>query len=139
VLIWANLRGVRSHGVRRIAWYLALLDKGHMKPRSNIRVEKEMPAAFLSDADFSPGPVVTLPAMNQAIQKAREVGMGWALIRNTLHHRAMGFYAPAAASENMAGLAIVCNPPKMARTVHAGPEFTTAPLPSACRGRSDAP
>jgi LDH2 family malate/lactate/ureidoglycolate dehydrogenase len=114
VLIWANLRGVDSHGVQRIAWYIELLDKGHMKPRPNIRVEKETPATVLIDADFSPGPVVTVPAMKQAIQKARQVGIGWALIRNTLHQGAMGYYALMAARENMAGLAIVCNPPNMA-------------------------
>ena len=114
VLLWANLRGVDSHGVQRIAWYLELLDKGHMHPRPNIRVVKETPATVLIDADFSPGPVVTVPAMKQAIQKARQVGIGWAIIRNTLHQGAIGYYALMAANEHMAGLAIVCNPPNMA-------------------------
>ncbi len=114
VLVWANLRGVDSHGVQRIAWYLDLLDQGQMKPRPNIRIEKETPATVLIDADFSPGPVVTVPAMAQAIRKARQVGIGWAVIRNTLHQGAMGYYALMAAKENMAGLALVCHPPNMA-------------------------
>jgi len=114
VLVWANLRGVDSHGVQRIAWYLDLLDKGHMKPRPSIRLEKETPATLLIDADFAPGPVVSVPATRQAIQKARRAGIGWAVIRNTLHQGAMGYYALMAAQEGMAGLAIVCNPPNMA-------------------------
>ncbi|HSC72000.1 MAG TPA: Ldh family oxidoreductase [Candidatus Methylomirabilis sp.] len=114
VLVWANLRGVDSHGVLRIPWYVDLVDKGHMKPRPNIRVEKETPATLLLDADYSPGPVVTVPAMKRVIQKAREVGIGWAVIRNTLHQGAMGYYPLMAAKEGMAGIAIVCNPPNMA-------------------------
>ncbi|MEZ4733303.1 MAG: Ldh family oxidoreductase [Caldilineaceae bacterium] len=27
VLVWANLRGIDSHGVLRIPWYLSLVDK----------------------------------------------------------------------------------------------------------------
>ncbi len=114
VLVWANLRGVDSHGVQRIAWYLELVDKGHMKPRPNIRIEKETPATLLMDADYAPGPVVTVMAMRKAIEKARNVGIGWAVIRNTLHQGAMGYYSLMAANAGMAGIAIVCNPPNMA-------------------------
>lgn len=114
VLVWANLRGVDSHGVLRIPWYVELVDKGLMKPRPNIRVEKETAATLLMDADYAPGPVVTVPAMNRAIQKAREVGIGWVVIRNTLHQGAMGYYPLMAAKQGMAGIAIVCNPPNMA-------------------------
>ena len=114
VLVWANLRGVDSHGVLRIPWYVELVDKGHMKPRPNIRVEKETPATLLMDADYAPGPVVTVPAMKRAIEKARKVGIGWAVIRNTLHQGAMGYYSLMAAKAGMAGIAIVCNPPNTA-------------------------
>ena len=114
VLVWANLRGVDSHGVQRIAWYLGLVDKGHMKPRANIRILKETPATLLIDADYAPGPVVTVMAMRKAIEKARSVGIGWAVIKNTLHQGAMGYYALMAATEGMAGIAIVCNPPNTA-------------------------
>ncbi len=114
VLVWANLRGVDSHGVLRIPWYVELVDKGYMKPKPNIRVEKETPATLLFDADHAPGPVVTVPAMRRAIDKAKQVGIGWAVIRNTLHQGAMGYYSLMAAKEGMAGIAIVCNPPNMA-------------------------
>jgi LDH2 family malate/lactate/ureidoglycolate dehydrogenase len=114
VLVWANLRGVDSHGVLRIPWYVQLVDKGQMKPRPNIKVEKETPATLLLDADYAPGPVVTVLAMKHVIQKARQVGIGWALIRNTMHQGAMGYYSLMAAKEGMAGIAFVCNPPNMA-------------------------
>ena len=114
VLIWANLRGVDSHGVLRIPWYVELCDKGHMHPRPKITVEKETPATILVDGDYAPGPVVTVLAMNRVIKKAKEVGIGWGLIRNTLHQGAIGYYSLMAANEGMAGIALVCNPPNMA-------------------------
>jgi ureidoglycolate dehydrogenase (NAD+) len=114
VLVWANLRGVDSHGVLRIPWYVELADRGDMNPRPAIKVEKETPAILLLDADRAFGPVVTTLAMRRAIAKAREVGIGWVLIRNTTHQGAMAYYALMAAAEGMAGLAIVCSPPNMA-------------------------
>lgn len=114
VLLWANLRGVDSHGVQRVAWYLDLVDKGHMRPRANIQILKETPAVLMIDADYAPGPVVTVMAMRKAIEKARQVGIGWAVIKNTLHQGAMGYYSLMAARAGMAGIAIVCNPPNTA-------------------------
>jgi LDH2 family malate/lactate/ureidoglycolate dehydrogenase len=114
VLVWANLRGVDSHGVLRIPSYVQLVDKGQMKPRPNIQIQKETPATLLIDADFAPGPVVTVLAMQRVMEKARQVGIGWGLIRNTMHQGAMGYYALMAAKEGMAGITFVCNPPNMA-------------------------
>jgi LDH2 family malate/lactate/ureidoglycolate dehydrogenase len=114
VLVWANLRGVDSHGVLRIPSYLEMIDKGLMNPRPKIQVLKETAATVLIDADRALGPVVTVVAMRRAIEKARQAGIGWALIRNTTHQGAMAYYALMAAREGMAGLAIVCSPPNMA-------------------------
>jgi ureidoglycolate dehydrogenase (NAD+) len=114
VLVWANLRGTDSHGVLRIPWYVEMIDKGQLKPRPTIRIEKESPATLLIDADYAPGPVVTVMAMKRVMQKAREVGIGWCLIRNTMHQGAMAYYPLLAAAEGMAGIAFVCNPPNMA-------------------------
>jgi LDH2 family malate/lactate/ureidoglycolate dehydrogenase len=114
VIVWANLRGVDSHGVLRIPWYLELIDKGEMKTQPAIRVLKETPAAFVIDADHALGPVVTTQAMHRAMSKAREVGIGWGFIKNTTHQGAMGYYPLLAAEAGMAGISFVCSPPNMA-------------------------
>ena len=77
VLIWANLRGVDSHGVLRIASYLAMIDGGDMNPRPQIKTLKETPAVLYLDADRAMGPIATIPAMRRVMAKAREVGIGW--------------------------------------------------------------
>jgi LDH2 family malate/lactate/ureidoglycolate dehydrogenase len=114
LLVWANLRGVDSHGVLRIPWYLELIDKGEMKTRPKIHTLKETAATLVIDADFALGPVVTVQAMRQVMAKAGEVGIGWGFIKNTTHQGAMGYYPLMAAQEGMAGLAFVCSPPNMA-------------------------
>jgi LDH2 family malate/lactate/ureidoglycolate dehydrogenase len=114
VLVWANLRGVDSHGVLRIPSYVDLIDRGDMNPRPKIRVEKETAATVLIDGDRALGPVVTTVAMRRAIEKARAAGIGWAVIRNTTHQGAMAYYALMAVEAGMAGIAIVCSPPNMA-------------------------
>lgn len=114
VLIWANLRGVDSHGVQQISFYLQEVDGGYMNPKPNIQVVKETPATLVIEADFAFGPVVTTFTMNRVMEKAKKVGVGWAFIRNTSHQGAMGYYPLMAAKQDMAGIAFVCTPPGMA-------------------------
>jgi len=108
-LVWANLRGVDSHGVQLIPWYVEAADIGHMKVKPNIQIVKETPATLFIDADHAFGPVVTTFAMNRVMEKAKEVGIGWAFIRKTNHQGAMGYYPLIAAEKGMAGIAWVCS------------------------------
>ena len=114
VLVWANLRGVDSHGVLRIPWYVDMVDKGQMNPRPNIEVLKETAAVMFIAADSASGPVVTTFAIDRVMEKAKQVGIGWCLIRNLTHQGAMGYYSLIAAKADMAGIALVCSPPNMA-------------------------
>ncbi len=114
VLMWASVRGVDSHGILLVPGYVDNLLAGNMNPKPNIRVEMETPAALLIEADRALGAVVTVQAMKQVMAKARQMAIGWALIRNTMHQGAMGYYARMAALEGMAGITFVCNPPNMA-------------------------
>ena len=114
VLVWANLRGIDSHGVLRIPSYLDSIESGAMNIRPNIQVLKETPAVRFVDADRAMGPVVTTDIMNRVIAKAKSVGIGWGLLRKNTHQGAMGYYSEMAAKEGLAGIAIVCSPPNMA-------------------------
>jgi ureidoglycolate dehydrogenase (NAD+) len=128
VLVWANLRGVDSHGVLRIPSYLSGIESGAMNPTPDVRVVKETPAMALIDADWAFGPVVTTAAMERAIAKARAVGIGWVLIRNTTHQGAMGYYTTMAVEQGMVGLATVSNLPNMAPYGARVPGLHNAPI-----------
>ena len=114
VLLWANLRGVDSHGVLRIPAYLEMMQRGVMNPAPDIRVIKETAAVLYVDADRALGPVATVPAMRRVMTKAQSVGIGWCLIRNVTHQGAMAYYTLLAAEQGLAGIAFVCSPPNMA-------------------------
>ena len=114
VLLWANRRGVDSHGVVLIPWYVENVDKGVMNPKPKIVVEKETPATLMVEADRAFGPPVSVWAMKKVMAKAKKVGIGWGIVKNLTHQGAMGYYALIAAEAGMAGLAIVTNPPNMA-------------------------
>lgn len=114
VLVWANLRGVDSHGVLRVLSYLDNIESGAMNARPNIRTIKESPAVAHIACDRALGPVATVPAMHKAIEKAKAVGIGWVLLSDVTHQGAMAYYSLMAAHEGFAGIAIVCSPPNMA-------------------------
>ena len=113
-LMWANLRGVDSHGVVRIPWYVGNVHNGIMNPTPDIRVTVETPAIALIEADRAFGPVVTNRAADMAVEKARGVGIGWILIRNHTHQGTMGQYVQRIANRDMVGMIFVCSRPNTA-------------------------
>ena len=128
VLVWANLHGVDSHGVHLMATYADWADKGFINFHPDIQVLRETAATVFIEADRSLGPVVTTFAMEQVMNKAREAGVGWGLIRNTIHQGAMGYYVEMALEKDMAGLAWVCNPPNMAPPGARAPGVHNSPI-----------
>ena len=139
VLVWANLRGIDSHGVLRIPWYLELLDTGQMNPNPDVKVLKETPAVLFIDADRASGPAITVSVMGRAIEKAKQVGVGWCLIRNLTHQGAIGYYSLIAAKEDMAGIALVCSPPNMAPYGARAPGLHNSPIAIAVPARRHRP
>jgi Malate/L-lactate dehydrogenase len=102
-LVWADLRGVDSHGVSRITMYLRLIDDGDLNVTPAITTRSETAASVLLDADRAAGPVAMTMAMRAAVGKAREAGVGLALVRATTHTAALAYYTLMAAEEDMAG------------------------------------
>jgi LDH2 family malate/lactate/ureidoglycolate dehydrogenase len=114
VLVWADLRGVASHGVTRVPRYVELVAAGDINPRPAMQVRTDTRAAVLLDADRAAGPVAMTDGMRRAIEKARSAGVGLALVRATTHTAALGYYTLMAAREGVAALALSCSWPNMA-------------------------
>src|ERR1700759_1812897 len=75
VLVWANLRGVDSHGVSRVPRYLELFDKGEANPHPHLTVDELRSAVAVVDADAAPGPVALTAAVDPAVSMARTAGV----------------------------------------------------------------
>jgi LDH2 family malate/lactate/ureidoglycolate dehydrogenase len=104
-LVWANLRGVDSHGVGRLPWIAALAAEGDLNPRPEIRILRETPAVALIDGDRGLGAVTATFAMRHSLGKAESAGIGWSLLTNTVTPLAIGFYTEQAAARGMIGIA----------------------------------
>ena len=113
LLVWANLRGVDSHGVLRIPRYIQTLGNGNINARPNITVDRRDGAIAVIDCDNAPGPVAMSRAMEEAIARAAEVHIGWCVARNITHSGAIGYYAQLAAKAGMAGMVMIASRPMM--------------------------
>lgn len=126
--VWANLRGIDSHGISRLPRYLELFEKGEAATDPQLRTEHVRDAALLVDADRAPGPVALTHAMREAVAVARRTGVAWATVGGTVHTGAIGYYTSWAASEGMAAIGIVAGVPNMGYEGVAGAAVATSPL-----------
>ena len=127
-LVWANLRGIDSHGVSRVPRYLELFDKGQSVPDAEVTVERPRAAIAIVDAHAAPGPVAMNRAVIEAVTAARECGVGWASVRGTVHTGAIGYYTSQAASAGMAAVGVVAGIPNMGYAGTRGAAVATSPL-----------
>ena len=102
-LVWANLRGVDSHGVSRVPRYLELFDKGESVADAEVTVQRPRAAIAIVDAHAAPGPVAMNRAADEAVAGARECGIGWASVRGTVHTGAIGYYTSRVADAGHGG------------------------------------
>ena len=127
-LIWANLRGIDSHGVLRIPRYVELLKTGEINASPNIQRLISAGAIALLDADRAPGPVAMHRAMEEAIAHARDVHVGWCVARSITHAGAVGHFALKAAEAGMIGVVMTASVPLMAYHGSKGSVVSTNPI-----------
>ena len=101
-LVSANLRGVDTHGVNLLQyWVRRFKNSSH----SDIRVIGDMPSLCHIDGGAHMGPAVSVFAMNAAMEKAARNGVGVAIAQNSSHFGATGYYACYAAKKGYVGFA----------------------------------
>ncbi len=106
VLVAADLRGVDSHGVARLRRYVNGLRDGMMIAQPEVQVVTETPTTALIDAGAGLGQPVSYRAMEQALQKARELGSGFVTVRNSNHYGIAGYYAMMALEHDCIGISM---------------------------------
>jgi len=138
VLVWANLRGVDSHGISRIPRYIELFEKGDANAAPHLRVTKSQSSIVMVEADRAPGPVALRRAADEAVSLARKTGVAWVSVTSTVHTGAIGYYTNRIADADMIGIGIVAGMPNMAYAGSNVAGVATSPLsiavPSAQHG-----
>jgi ureidoglycolate dehydrogenase (NAD+) len=128
VLVWANLRGVDSHGVTRIPSYLNLIRKGDLDPCAQPTLRVLTSASFIQDCGHSAGPVAMMSASATALKMAATSGICMGLVSATTHTGAIGRYAEWLAERDCAAIVFVGGPPLMAYHGARTASLSTAPL-----------
>jgi L-2-hydroxycarboxylate dehydrogenase (NAD+) len=106
VLLAADLRGIDSHGVARLGFYVEKLQRGVMVPSPSVRTVYETPVTALVDAGGGMGHPVSFRAMEKAIQKALDNGVGFVAVRNSNHYGIAGYYALMALEHGCIGISM---------------------------------
>ncbi len=113
-LVWADLRGIHSHGVLRVPEYVEKLKRGGVNPKGRPVLAKDHRAAFVVDGGNSMGAIGAAFAMHQAIDRASLYGVAAGAVRASNHCGPLSFYAVRALSHNMIGIATTNALPTMA-------------------------
>ncbi len=129
----ARLQGqLRGHpgqgqGMRGIARYCAMLENGGIVPNAPFEILTETAAVALVDGHKGFGQVIAARAMDLAIAKAREVGVGLVGVRHSNHLGITAFHAMRAAAQNMIGICMTNAGPEMAPWGGITPTIGTNP------------
>lgn len=127
-LVLANLRGVDSHGVSRVGIYAERLELGLVSKQTRLEVVRETPVSSLLDGGNGSGIVVASRAMDLAIEKAGESGIGAVCVRRSNHCGMLAAYTQRAAERGLISLATTSAPANMAPWGGSERFFGTNPL-----------
>ncbi|CAN5353330.1 Ldh family oxidoreductase [soil metagenome] len=100
----ADLQGSDGHGIIRLPQYIRRIEAGGINLRPDIRVVQERAAMALVDGDNGMGHLVVSHAVQIAIDKAREAGVGWVGTRASNHAGPASLYARMPMAHDMIGL-----------------------------------
>jgi L-2-hydroxycarboxylate dehydrogenase (NAD+) len=129
VLVQADKFGFDSHGVNRLKpIYLDRIKEGIQNAVTNIEIVREGPTTAVIDGHNGMGHVIAYHAMNLAIKKAHEYGMGMVVVRNSNHYGFAGYYPLMAVGENMIGITGTNARPSIAPTFGVENMLGTNPL-----------
>ena len=128
VQLEASLRGQPTHDMVSIPRYAMRIASGKINPRPRIQIERETANTAQIDGDNGPGQWVSMVAMDVAMRKACEQGVGIVSVRGSNHFGAAGHYVWEATKNGLIGLCTTNGPLVLAPTGGVTPTFGNNPL-----------
>jgi ureidoglycolate dehydrogenase (NAD+) len=92
-----SLRGIDSHGVRLLPFYVDSALSGRKNPKPDFKFKKTFPAIGHLNADDAFGHAAGMKAIDYGMEMANEVGLGAVAVSNSSHPGAMASMALKAA------------------------------------------
>jgi LDH2 family malate/lactate/ureidoglycolate dehydrogenase len=139
-LVWADLRGIDSHGVSNMMpTYVEGLRSGTINPKPVRRIVREAPAVATLDSDAGLGLAIGPRAMELALSKAEACGVGAVAVTRGRHFGAAGYHASLALPRRMIGVAMTMGGQQMLPTFGAAPRVGLNAIAIAAPTRDEAP
>ena len=117
VLLLADLYGVKSHGAQRLVRYHKAIERGSVVVDAKPEIVFETPVSAVIDGHSGMGQIISLFAMNKAIEKAKQVGIAFVTVRNSNHYGIAGYYTKMACDQGLIG---ICTTNSESIMVHTG-------------------
>jgi LDH2 family malate/lactate/ureidoglycolate dehydrogenase len=128
VLVDAELEGLSSHGIMRLPIYLAAIKRGQLDPFGQVLITQTGAATAAADGGNTLGQVVSVAAMDAAIELARDAGIGMVTARNSNHNGAASYYVQMATEQGLIGISATNSPPGIAPWGGKEPYLGTNPI-----------
>ena len=114
VVVDGDLKGFSTHGLGRFPQYIKSIKAGTIKTDGDYEIEKESASSAMINGNHKFGHYVTVKAMDLAVKKASETGVGIVVIHDSNHYGIAGYYADLASIQDMIGIVISNTEPAMA-------------------------
>lgn len=110
VMVDADLHGIDSHGIGMLAGYFRQHREGTLRVGAAVEVIRARGATAVVDAGHGLGHPAGVVAMELAMARAREFGLGAAVVTRSRHFGAAGYYAAMASAAGLLGVAMTNAP-----------------------------
>jgi LDH2 family malate/lactate/ureidoglycolate dehydrogenase len=121
-LVETSMRGVDSHGIHLLPYYVSAVEGGRINKIPDMRVVMRRPAAALLDADHAFGHHSGAVAMRLATEMAAASGAAAVGVRHSTHFGAAAFFALQASRRGYAAFAFT-NADALVKAYGAGEAF----------------
>lgn len=138
-ILFANLRGIDSHGIIRFPFYLKRLEVKGTNSHPQIKKIKEGLSTILLDGDNGMGQVIGAHAARLAVQKAKDTGIAIVGARGSSHYGVASYYSLLISQEKMIGFSMTGNTQVMAAWGGAKKVIGNNPLSVAVPFKKDMP
>ncbi len=128
VMAEADLLSVPSHGIRMLPGLVRGIQDGRANPNPQIKTVRERFATCVVDGDNGPGRYVSVYALRQAVERAKQFGAGVCLATRVTHWGRAHAYASRIARADCIGICTTNAIPNMAAYGSSRPLLGNNPL-----------
>lgn len=137
VLVYADARGIHSHGAVRVEYYAERISKGGTNREPEFRLEETGPCSAILHADNAAGQVAAKMGMEHAIKTAQQNGVAVVGISRMGHSGAISYFVQQAARAGLIGISMCQSDPMVVPFGSAEIYYGTNPLAFAAPGEGD--